>query len=88
MVEERVMEETRGRPNMDEREDAGLGVAGLYHLLKSDKLEVMGRQQSARPEVVESRKPKDSSLDGTARHSLKSQVGDSHHHTIIMPVSI
>jgi len=74
MVVERVVEEEVGRPNMDEREDAGLGVAGLYHLLKSDKMEVMGRQQSARPEVVEARKPRDSSLDGTARHSLKSQV--------------
>ena len=64
------------RPNMEEREDVGLGVVGLYHLLKSDSLEVMERQQSARPEVVEVRKPRDEeSLDrNSARHSLKSQV--------------
>ena len=78
LVEERVrskvMEEERVRPNMEEREDVGLGVAGLYHLLNSDKLEVIGRQQSARAEVVEPTKPRDASLDGTARHSLKSQV--------------
>ena len=68
MVEERLTS------NMDEREDVGLGVAGLYHLLNSDKLEVIGRQQSARAEVVEPTKPRDASLDATARHSLKSQV--------------
>ena len=69
-------EELSVRPNMEEREDVGLGVVGLYHLLKSDSLEVMERQQSARPEVVEVRKPRDEeSLDrNSARHSLKSQV--------------
>lgn len=65
------------RANMEEREDVGLGVAGLYHLLKSDTpMEVMERQQSARPEVAEvRRKPREESLDGnSARNSLKSQV--------------
>ena len=72
---------------IEDREDVGLGVAGLYHLLKSDRLEVMKRQQSARPEVVEmagrsreeavvARNPSEKSLDRkSARHSLKSQVG-------------
>ena len=63
---------------MEEREDVGLGVAGLYHLLKSDTpMEVMERQQSARPEVAEVRRklPREESLDGnSARNSLKSQV--------------
>ena len=73
------------RPNMEEREDVGLGVVGLYHLLKSDSLEVMERQQSARPEVVEVRKPRaEESLDrNSARHSLKSQVVTDPH--TIMP---
>ena len=65
----------------EEREDVGLGVGGLYHLLKSDRLEVMERQQSARAEVVEVRKPREESLDrDSTRHSLKSQVVTDHHH--------
>ena len=78
-------EELSVRPNMEEREDVGLGVVGLYHLLKSDSLEVMERQQSARPEVVEVRKPREEeSLDrNSARHSLKSQVVTDPH--TIMP---
>ena len=65
---------------VEEREDVGLGAAGLFHLLNSDRLEVMDRQNSSRPEVVQTRRvrEKDKVPDGgsknTTRHSLKSQV--------------
>ena len=65
---------------VEEREDVGLGAAGLYHLLNSDRLEVMDRQNSSRPEVVQTRRVRDQDKvpDGdsgnTTRHSLKSQV--------------
>ena len=65
---------------VEEREDVGLGAAGLFHLLNSDRLEVMDRQNSSRPEVVQTRRVRDQDKvpDGdsgnTTRHSLKSQV--------------
>ena len=65
---------------MEEREDVGLGAAGLFHLLNSDRLEVMDRQNSSRPEVVQTRRVRDQDKvpDGdsgnTTRQSLKSQV--------------
>ena len=82
MVEERGISTVGGEDLglgdvVDEREDLGLGVGGLYHLLKSDRLEVMDRRQSGRPEVVEKRKPREENEERTensARHSLKSQV--------------
>ena len=86
MVEERGISTVGEREGLglgdvvDEREDLGLGLGGLYHLLKSDRLEVMDRRQSGRPEVVEKRKPREEKeeklekTDNAARHSLKSQV--------------
>ena len=65
---------------VEEREDVGLGAAGLYHLLNSDRLEVMDRQNSSRPEVVQTRRGReqdkvpDGGSGNTTRHSLKSQV--------------
>ena len=65
---------------VEEREDVGLGAAGLYHLLNSDRLEVMDRQNSSRPEVVQTRRVReqgkvpDGDSGNTTRHSLKSQV--------------
>ena len=86
MVEDRGISTVGEREDLglgdvvDEREDLGLGLGGLYHLLKSDRLEVMDRRQSARPEVVEKRKPREEKeekverTENSARHSLKSQV--------------
>ena len=65
---------------VEEREDVGLGAAGLFHLLNSDRLEVMDRQNSSRPEVVQTRRVReqgkvpDGDSGNTTRHSLKSQV--------------
>ena len=65
---------------VEEREDVGLGAAGLFHLLNSDRLEVMDRQNSSRPEVVQTRREReqdkvpDGGSGNTTRHSLKSQV--------------
>ena len=86
MVEEVRMAIVEGRgmlsfdSKVEEREDVGLGAAGLFHLLNSDRLEVMDRQNSSRPEVVQTRRVReqDKVPDGgsrnTTRHSLKSQV--------------
>ena len=99
MVEEVRMAIVDGRgmlsfdSKVEEREDVGLGAAGLFHLLNSDRLEVMDRQNSSRPEVVQTRRGReqDKVLDGgsgnTTRHSLKSQVTyySSSPSTYIMP---
>ena len=87
MVEEVRMAIVEGRgmlsfdSKVEEREDVGLGAAGLFHLLNSDRLEVMDRQNSSRPEVVvktrrerEQDKAPDGDSGNTTRHSLKSQV--------------
>ena len=86
MVEEVRMAIVEGRgmlsfdSKVEEREDVGLGAAGLFHLLNSDRLEVMDRQNSSRPEVVQTRRVReqdkvpDGDSGNTTRHSLKSQV--------------
>ena len=88
MVEERGISTVGEREDLglgdvvDEREDLGLGLGGLYHLLKSDRLEVMDRRQSGRPEVVEKRKPREEKEEMVEKNrklcSSQSQVPGDH----------